>query len=346
MRGLVLAGVGTIELRDDLPDARVETATDAVVRVSAAGLCGSDLHPYLGREAAATGVVQGHEAVGVVVDVGPDVSAVTVGDRVLVPFTTSCGTCPPCLTGLSSRCVRGRLFGWGAPGLPASALPGTQAELLRVPLADGTLVRVPEGVSDLDALLLCDNLPTGWYAASRGGVRDGSEVLVVGLGAVGLCAVTAALALGATEVLALDPLPERRLRAERLGAVATTAEEVAPGSVDVAIEAAGPPDAQRLAARAVRPGGSLSVVAVQTADVLGIDPADAYDRNLTVRFGRTPVRSVLDVLLPRVAAGVVAVPTDEVVSESDVPLARGPEAYQRFARRRGDVLKIAFDPRT
>ncbi len=345
MRGLTLDGVGEVTYRDDLPDPEVVDPTDVVVRVRRAGLCGSDLHPYLGREATRWGVVPGHEVVGEVVEVGDAVATVAAGDRVIVPFSLSCGVCDACRRGLTARCDHSRLLGWGPPDGPDEAtLHGGQAELVRVPLADGSLVAVPDGVDEDAAVLLCDNLPTGWYAAERADIGPGTEVAVVGLGAVGLCAVTAALALGAARVVATDPVADRRARAGTLGAEPATADDLAGARVDAVIEAAGPPAAQRLAAGLVRPGGTLSIVAVQTADRFGFTPVDAYDANLTVRAGRAPVRAVLDRLLPRLAAGEVAIPTDVVVTHPDVTLADGPAAYRRFADREPGLVKVVFRP--
>lgn len=341
MRALVFEKPGHVVVRDDLPDPSVEAPTDVVVRVTAAGLCGSDLHPYLGREAAATGVVPGHEAVGEVVAVGDDVRRHRVGDRVLVPFTTSCGACVPCRQGRTSRCVHGQLFGWGAPD-GTVMLHGGQAQFVRVPLADGTAVEVPDGVDDATAVLLCDNLPTAWWATSRAGVRDGMTVAVVGLGGVGLCAVASAFALGAVEVLATDPIASRRDRAAALGATVVSGDEVA--VADAVVEAAGPSAAQAAAVRMVRPGGTVSVVAVQTADRPGFDPATAYDRDVTVRFGRAAVRSALDLVLPRIAAGALVPPTDAVVTHPGLPLDDGPATYRRFADRTDDLVKATFDP--
>jgi alcohol dehydrogenase len=349
VRGLTLDGVHTIRHRSDLPDPQVEGDEDAVVRVVAAGLCGSDLHPYEGREPVRWGVVPGHELVGEVVAVGAAVTRVAVGQRVLAPFTTSCGRCHACREGLSSRCVHGQLFGYGPPdhGTP---LEGAQAEFVRVPLADDTLVAVPDGIDDATAVLLCDNLPTGWYAARRAEVRPGTTVVVVGAGAVGLCAVTAAFALGAARVVAVDPVADRRERAEALGAVAAAPDEgrlrelLDHGSAPCVVEAAGVAAAQRLAAAVTAPGGTLSVIAVQTDDRFAVSPAEAYDGNLTLRLGRAPVRSLLDELLPAVTAGRVTVPTATVVTHPDRPLADGPTAYGRFAAREPGLVKLLFRP--
>jgi alcohol dehydrogenase len=352
MRGLVLEGPRAIAHRTDLPEPHLLAGTDALVRVRRAGLCGSDLHPYEGREPARPGVVPGHEVVGEVLAVGDAVARVAVGDRVLVPFTTSCGRCEPCGRALSARCVQGELFGWGDPEQPTRPpLHGGQAEALRVPLADGTLVGVPEALPDVEALLLTDNLPTGWYAAERALSDGGGALAVVGLGAVGLCAVVAARALGAGAVLAVDPVATRRAQAERLGAVASTPEDAAAalerlagGRVLGVVEAAGTAAAQRLALSLLRPGGALSVIAVQTAGSFPFTPIEAYDANLTIHLGRAPVRSVLDRVLPALAAGRLRIPADVIVTHPDLPLEMGPEAYARFSAREPGLTKVAFAP--
>lgn len=352
MRGLVLDDVGRVTYRDDLPDPVVVAPTDAVVAVHRAGLCGSDLHPFEGREAVRFGVVPGHEVVGEVTAVGGDVASVGVGDRVVVPFTSSCGACPACRSGLTARCRHAGVFGYVPPDDDRTpVLHGGQAESLRVPFADATLVTAPRDLSDSDGVLLADNVPTGWWAAERAGVAAGQLVVVVGLGAVGLCAVAAACAMEAAVVVGVDPVDDRRERARALGAVAVPPEGAAdvvaqhdPAGADAVVDAAGTVPAQRSAFDLVRPGGTLSVIAVQTADRFGFTPVQAYDANVTVRFGRAPVRAVLDRLLPLIADGVVAVPTDVVVTHPTVPLADGPAAYQRFASREPGMVKVLFLP--
>ena len=345
MRGLVLDGPGVIRLAGDLPEPAVVEATDAVVAVTAAGLCGSDLHPFQGRERVRPGVVQGHEIVGEVVATGTAVTRFSPGDRVLAAFTTSCGHCTFCAAGLTSRCERGALFGYGDPDdLTRPALHGGQAELVRVPLADSTLVGVPPGSSDAEAILLTDNLPTAWYAVQRADIRPGAAVAVVGLGSVGLLAVQVALGQGAGSVVAVDLVEDRRRRAAGLGATALTPEAASDLAehVDAVIEAAGSPVAQRLAFSLLRPGGTLSVIAVQTDPSFPISPIEAYDRNLTLRVGRAPVRAVLDELLPLVARGDLPIPTAAVVTHSGLDLADGPEIYRRFAAREAGLVKAVF----
>jgi alcohol dehydrogenase len=352
VRGLRSAGPGRIEVVDDLPEPRLEAPTDAIVTVRASGLCGSDLHPYLGREPARSGVVPGHEAVGEVALVGDAVTTVQPGDRVLVPFTTSCGTCGPCCRGLTARCEQGQLFGWGDPDdASAPALHGAQAERLRVPLADTTLVRVPTDLDDLDAVLLTDNLPTGWAAVRRAEVAAGSPLAVVGLGSVGLCAVWAAQRVGAGPVIAIDPVATRREHAARTGVTAAhpdealdVARDLAPGGLLAVVEAAGSASAQTLGADLLAPGGVLSLISVQTADRFGFRPVDAYDRNLTVRAGRASARAVLDELLPRVREGGWPLPTADLVTHPAVALEDGPATYERFAAREEGLLKAVFRP--
>lgn len=351
MRGLVLAGERRIEVRDDLPDPVVESPGDAVVAVHQAGLCGSDLHPWAGREPFLAGVVPGHEAVGEVVATGPEVTAVAVGDRVVVPFTTSCGGCAACRRGLSARCERARLFGWGAPD-GSTVLPGTQAEFVRVPDADGTLVVLPERFDDATGVLLADNLPTGWYAALRTDTRAEDAVAVLGCGAVGLCTIVALHAHGVRPVVASDPVEARRDRAAHLGARACTPGELAAVVAEVTrgegiaavVDAAGTAASFAAAVEAVRPGGTIQVVAVPTRPTLDLSPVQAYDRNLTVRFGRAPVRSLLPAVLDAVADGRLRVPTDHVVSEPPLPLTEGPAAYRRAADPSAGSGKLTFAP--
>lgn len=354
MRGLVLAGVGDVRLVHDLPDPTVEQPTDAVVAVTRTGLCGSDLHPYEGRESTRFGVVPGHEAVGTVIALGAEVRSFALGDRVLVPFTTSCGTCRACRDGLSSRCVHGALFGFGDPGdLDAPPLHGGQAAYVRVPLADGTLVAVPDDLDDAAAVLLTDNVPTGWAAATRGEVGPGSQVVIVGLGSVGLCSLHAARALGATTIVAVDPVASRCASALSLGADVAVHPDDAQDAVwertrgagaDAAIDASGTRAGQALAAATLRSGGTLSIIAVQTEARFAVTPVQAYDRNLTIRAGRAPVRSLLDELLPRVRSGEVTIPTTVLLTHPAESLADGPGLYRRFAAREAGLVKAALAP--
>lgn len=217
--------------------------------------------------------------------------------------------------------------------------------MMRVPYADGTLVHIPAGVSDAAAVLLTDNLPTGWFAAERSHPIEGEPAMVVGLGSVGLSTVMSLRALGAEPIYAVDPVASRLALAAELGAVPAL-----PGGADVpahlpaVVEAAGTAKAQALAFQAVGPGGTLSVIAVQTDAGFPFTPVEAYDRNITVRFGRAPVRSVLDRLLPMVGEGSLEIPEELIVTHPAESLENGPELYRAFAGRRPGLVKVLFAP--
>ncbi len=217
MQGVCFRALGVVAW-EDVSTPRIEQPDDAVVAVEVAGLCGSDLHPFFGRETGLDpGTVMGHEFVGRVLEVGPDVRTVRAGDRVYAPFSTSCGRCMPCLSGLTSRCERGQLFGWRSNGV---GLHGGQAERVRVPLADGTLKPLPDGLSADAALLLGDNFSTACFCAEMAAIRPDGVTVVIGCGSVGLLGILAAQMSGAGAIVAVDPVPERRARAAALGAVA------------------------------------------------------------------------------------------------------------------------------
>jgi alcohol dehydrogenase len=349
MRALVFDGPGSISYRADLANPQLLDDRDAIVVLDGAGLCGSDLHPYLGREPARAGVIPGHEAVGSVVATGSGVVHIRPGDRVIIPFTASCGVCRPCMSGLSSRCDQAVLFGWGHPDrTEVAALQGMQAQSVRVPMADSTLVRIPDSVTIPQAILLADNLPTGWHAVRRSDVSRGETLVILGAGSVGLCAIAAAMQQGVERVVSIDPVESRRAAAARLGARSVAPDDPSLDHLDRAgsvIDAAGTAAAQRLALELCRPGATLALIAVQTEQAFGFSPVEAYDRNLTVRAGRAPVRSLLDELMPLVATGDLATPENVVFTHEGIPLEDGPDAYRRFADRSGGMIKAWFDPR-
>lgn len=253
MKGVCFRSPGVVAW-GDVPDPHIEQPTDAVVAVEMAGLCGSDLHPFFGREQGLDpGTVMGHEFVGRVLDVGADVHTVRPGNRVYAPFSTSCGQCVTCRSGLTSRCEQGQLFGWISNGV---GLHGGQAERVRVPLADGTLKPVPDGLSPEAALLLGDNFSTASYCADLAGIRPDGVTVVIGCGSVGLLGIIAAGLHGARVIVAIDPVPERRARAAALGAMALSPDAEAVRAIhaigdgrgaDSVMEFVGLPTAQRLA---------------------------------------------------------------------------------------------------
>lgn len=348
MKAITFQGVEAVAW-ETVPDPEIRDPTDVVVRVSAAGLCGSDLHPYLGREVGLdVGTVMGHELVGEVVEVGREVRDRTIGERVVAPFTTSCGACDVCRSGLTARCPRGELFGWVQDGV---GLHGAQAELVRVPLADATLVPVPAGLDDALALLAGDILSTAAFGVDIAGVAPGDLVAVVGCGPVGLLAVRAALAAGARAVVAVDRVAGRRELAERFGAAAAGAdgaealdlvrERSGGRGADRAIEAVGTPEATRIAADLLRAGGSLAAVGVHVEPHLALSPGELYDRNLRYAAGRCPARHYLPASL-RLASQDADV-LSRLISHR-LPLSRGPEAYRRFAAREDGWSKVVLLP--
>ena len=350
MRALVFRGEGAVD-HTTVEDPELVAEGDAIVELEAAGLCGSDLHPYLGREPARGGVVPGHEGVGRVVATGSAVTLHSVGDRVVIPFTTSCDVCRACRADLSSRCERGSLFGWGDPDVPSSpALPGMQAQLVRVPLADTTLFRIGETLSIEAALLLSDNLPTGWYAAKRADVAPGRPLTILGAGSVGICAAAAAMHFGVdpSHIIVIDPVDERRRIVESaLGVRVLDPAHDDLGKIEDTtsiVDAAGSNSSQALAVHLAGPGATVSMIAVQTEPVFGFSPIDLYDGNLTVRSGRAPVRSLLPEVTTAIRAGTLVDPSQAIFTHCRVPLSEGGAMYRRFADRSDGVLKAWFDP--
>jgi 2-desacetyl-2-hydroxyethyl bacteriochlorophyllide A dehydrogenase len=348
VKALTFRGKKAVRL-DSVPEPVVETAGDALLRVRMSAVCGSDLHVYDGRETGIEpGTVMGHELVGEVLEVGAEVRSVKPGDRVACPFTTSCGRCFYCTRGLTCRCVSGQLFGWVEGG---KGLQGTQAERVRVPLADSTLVRLPESVSDEEGLLLGDVLPTGYFSADLAGVDRSGVYAVVGCGPVGLMAVAAARHRGAESVVAIDSVPERLELARAFGARPLDHREESPvdalremtngRGADAVLEAVGSPAATRTAVDLVRPGGVVASVGVHTEEHLAFSPAEAYDRNLTYRTGRCPARHYLETLLPLVAEG--GFPLNKVISHR-MALEEGPGAYALFDKKRDGCTKVVLIP--
>ena len=333
----------------EVPDPVLQAPTDALVRVRVAGICGSDLHPYFGRERGIdVGTVMGHEFVGEVVEVGADVTSVRPGDVVVCPFTTSCGACFYCDIGLTARCPSGQFFGWVQDGL---GLHGAQAELVRVPLADGSLVPVPPALDPAVALFSGDILSTALFGADLAGVAPGNLVAVIGCGPVGLLAIRAALAAGAREVVAVDQVPTRLAEAARFGATPVDFSREDPVSIvrdrsegrgaDAAIEAVGTPEATRAAADLLRPGGAIGAVGFHVEAHLALSPGEIYDRNLRYAGGRCPARAYMPRALELAERneGLLA----SLISHR-LPLSEGVEAYRSFADRRPGWNKVVLIP--
>lgn len=289
MKALRYDGPGG-KLWTQVPDAEVRAPTDAVVRVDATTICGTDLHILNGDvPSVAPGTVLGHEAVGVVVDVGAAVTTVAPGDRVLISCITSCGRCRFCREAVYGQCVGGG--GW----ILGNRIDGTQAELVRVPFADTSTHLLPSGLPAESALMLSDILPTSFeVGVLNGAVGPGDTVAVVGAGPIGLAAITTARLFSPGAIIAVDPAAPRREAAKRFGAdlaIDTTPDPLAAVmahtdglGADVVIEAVGMPAAFELCADLVRPGGHLANVGVHGSPAT-LHLEKLWSRNITITTG-------------------------------------------------------------
>ena len=330
---------------EERPDPEPLAPDDAVVRVEASGICGSDLHIFHGRVQIEPGFTIGHEYVGTVVAAGDAVTGVSTGDRVLGTFHTACGACFFCRLGEFQKCDEARVFGHGAT---LGSLQGTQSDLALVPRANLTLRRVPEGMADDAALFAGDVMGTGYHAVADSGLRPGDADAVLGLGPVGLCAVMAARAAGAAQVIAVDTVEERLRMAEDFGAEPVHLTEQDPRAavkaategrgVDVAIDAVGHPDALDLACRMTRKAGTVSAIGVY-AERIQVHMGIVWIKALTLRTGHANVIGHVDRVLAMMAAGVLD-PTPLVTHH--MALAEAADAYAVYDRR--EALKIVMSP--
>jgi len=342
MRAVTFQEPGRVAI-EERPEPEPIAADDAVVRVDASGVCGSDLHIYHGRVQIEPGFTLGHEYVGTVVAAGDGVTGVSEGDRVLGTFHTACGMCFFCRRGLYQQCDEARVFGHGAT---LGSLQGTQAELALVPRANMTLRRVPEGLSDAAALFAGDVMGTGYHAVVAAGLQPGDTCAVIGLGPVGLCAVMAARASGASQVVAVDTVAERLDTARALGAHPVHATEEDPraavkeltelGGVDVAVEAVGHPAALDTAIRLTRKGGTVSVVGVY-AERAEVHMGVFWIKGLRMISGRANVIAHLDSVLAMLSTGRLDV--SPLVSR-EMSLDDAAEAYEVYDRH--EALKIVL----
>jgi 2-desacetyl-2-hydroxyethyl bacteriochlorophyllide A dehydrogenase len=344
VRAVTFQAPGEVRV-DERPEPALRVADDALVRVEATGICGSDLHIYHGRVQIEPGFVIGHEYVGTVVDAGDGVTEVGVGDRVLGTYCTACGGCFHCRRGEYHKCDDGRVFGHGAT---LGSLQGAQAELVLVPHANLALRRVPEGVSDDAALFAGDVAGTAYHAIADGGFEPGGSVAVLGLGPVGLCTVQVARAAGAALVVAVDSVEERLRVAQELGAAPVHLTEGDPRGavkdltegrgVDRAVDAVGHPDALDLACRLARKAGTVSVTGVY-AERAEVHMGVVWIKALTLRTGHANVIGHLDRVLAMLSSGVLD-PTPLVTHH--MRLGEAPDAYAVYDRR--EALKIVLSP--
>lgn len=338
---------GTRDVRyEGMDDPTPQSDRDAVVKVTACSICGSDLHIYHGHGFSEdTGFCVGHEAVGEVVEVGRGVTRVKAGDKVMLPAAVGCGACRSCLAGNVANCE----FGMGACYGLSARLQGSQAEAVRVPAADMNAVKVPDGVSMEQALMMTDALATAWYGARRADIRPGSSVAVIGLGPIGLMAVESAFVMGAHVVYAVDPVPERRALAEAAGAIALHPEDVLDRvkedtkgtKLECVVEVVGSDATVDLALRLVARRGTVSVIGVQQSKRYAFPLERAFGAGLTFRAGTCSVPEELPALFPLVQSGRLR--PERYISHR-MPLSQGAEAYRLFEAREAGALKMVLRP--
>ena len=344
MRATVMFGAGDVRI-EDVPDATISEPTDALIRVTRACICGSDLWPYNQMERTETGQPMGHEAVGVVEEVGDEVRAVKAGDVVVMPFAYSDGTCEFCREGLQTACVHGGFFG-------NEGDDGAQAEAVRVPYADGTLFALPVGEDDAlmpSLLTLSDVMGTGHHAAVVAKVGPGKSVAVVGDGAVGLCGVIAAKRLGAEQIIIMGRHEDRIALAREFGAtdvVSERGEEAVErvrgltggfGAHSV-LECVGHGESTETAINIARPGGAVGRVGVPQEETMPASPP-AFFGNVTVGGGPAPVRAYIEELLPDVLEGRIE---PGRVLDRSVGLDGVPDGYRAMNER--EAIKVMVRP--
>jgi 2-desacetyl-2-hydroxyethyl bacteriochlorophyllide A dehydrogenase len=330
---------------EERPEPELLADDDAIVRVEATGVCGSDLHIYHGRVEIEPGFTIGHEFVGTVTAAGPGVTRVAEGDRVLGCYCTACGECFFCRRGDFHKCDEGRVFGHGKT---LGSLQGAQAEQVLVPHANLTLRRVPESMTSDAALFAGDVMGTGWHAVKMAEPEPGATIAVLGLGPVGLCAIQAARAAGAARVLAIDTVEDRLQMAESFGAdalhlteddVRARVKEATEGrGVDVTVDAVGHPDAFEMACRLTRKAGTVSAIGVY-AERMEVHMGVVWIKALTIRTGHANVIGHVDEVVRLMGEGRLD-PTPLVTHH--MKLSEAPEAYAIYDRR--EALKIVMEP--
>ena len=344
MRATVMYAAGDVRV-EDVPDARLVEPTDALVVVTRAAICGSDLWPYRTMERTETGRRMGHEFIGVVDAVGDDVSTLRPGDLVVSPFVWSDGTCVLCREGVQTSCLHGGRYG-------SDGVDGGQGEAVRVPQADGTLVVLPVGQDDAlvpSLLTLSDVMGTGHHAALAADVGPAKTAAVVGDGAVGLCGVIAAKRLGAEQIIILGRHPDRIALAREFGATDVVGErgdeavervrELTDGlGAHSVLECVGLPESTRTALHAARAGGAVGRVGLPQEDVVP-DAIATFFENVAISGGPAPARAYIEELLPDVLAGRIE---PGRVFDRVGPLDDVPDGYRAMDER--DAIKVMVEP--
>jgi threonine dehydrogenase-like Zn-dependent dehydrogenase len=377
MKAVVFHGVGDVRL-DDVPEPKLRDPADAIVRITQSAICGTDLHFVRGTmPGTKEGRILGHEAVGVVTEVGEHVRNLERNDRVVVGSTICCGTCSYCRAGYTAQCDNANPNGPGTAffGGPedAGGYDGLQAERARVPYANVNCVKLPDEVSDEQAILISDIFPTGYQAADIAEIREGNTVCVFGCGPVGQFAVWSAKHLGAGRVIAVDAIEDRLELARHQGAEIVNFDEEDPVELieemtrgigpDRVIDAVGveaepprdqsdkephdelfapggaPTRALEWAVETVAKAGTLSIIGVYPPNVTGFPIGEAMMKNLTITMGNCNHRKYVPRLVELVRTGSVD-PTALITRHEE--LVGAIEAYERFDRREEGWLKVAL----
>tara|TARA_R110001606_G_scaffold35498_2_gene103117 strand:+ start:767 stop:1804 length:1038 start_codon:yes stop_codon:yes gene_type:complete len=345
MKGLLYRGARDIEYAD-APPPQPEDIRSAIVKITACGICGSDLHIYQGHGFSETNdYCVGHEAVGEVIETGSAVTRFRAGDKVMISAAVGCGACPACMAGNMNRCETNNIRCYGL----GHKLQGVQAEYTMVPVADFGLAKIPEGISEDQAVLLTDNLPTAWFGLKNADIKPGSTVGIVGCGPIGLMAVEGAFLMGAARVFAVDLVAERRKEAEALGAVAFDASdardritELTSGRMcDSVVECVGADAAIHLAMKLARNAGTVSCIGVNQSMDFKFPMALAFIKGLTFRTGTCSVPMHWPELVPLVQAGKLR---PERTISHHMPLSEGAEAYRMFDARENGAMKMILTP--
>jgi threonine dehydrogenase-like Zn-dependent dehydrogenase len=391
MKALVWHGKEDIRC-DTVSDPQIEHPRDAIVKVTSCAICGSDLHLFHNFiPAMLPGDIMGHEMMGEVVEVGSGVNGhLKKGERIVVPFTIICGECDQCKRGNFSVCERtnrkknlaDKVFGHTTAGLfgythLTGGYPGGQAEYVRVPFADATHIKVPDGLTDEQVLFLGDIFPTGWQAAVQCDIEPTDTVAIWGCGPVGQMAIRSAVLLGAKQVVAIDRLPERLGMAEAGGAISIDFEEesvverlneltggkgpekcidaigleshVTVGQPDTVYDRmkqmmlaeSDRPHVLREMIYVCRPAGVISIPGVYGGLVDKIPMGQAMNKGLTFRMGQTHVNRWTDDLLRRIEAGQI---DPSFVITHQVRLEDGPEMYKVFRDKQDGCIKVVLKP--
>ena len=363
---------------DEVEDPKIEHPLDAIIRVTTANICGSDLHPYEGRADLDEGMVLGHENMGVVEEVGSAVGRIKVGDRVVIPFNLACGTCRNCNDGFTSACLRANPSGDPGAGYGYPKMGpywGGQAELLRVPWADFNALELPAGTDhENDFTMLSDIFPTGFHGTDLAGVHPGHSVAIFGAGPVGLMAAHSAFLRGASQVFVVDMEPDRLELARKIGATPVDLSAGDPVEaimdatngfgVDCGVEAVGyqahdpsgtehPELVLDNLVAVVRATGRIGVVGVYVPQDpgaankaaaqgrVGFNFGAAFEKGIAIGSGQCPVKKYNRYLRDLIIHGRA---TPSFIVSHEVPLAQAPDAYAKFDARENGYTKVLLKP--